>query len=278
LKKLAQIAASTKNVKTDSIQLEVGVDALMSREQSPVQKQAFKLWCDSGRNMKPAEIAAELDIKPELVRKWKSYYKWEEQPNPRRGAPRGNKNAKGNKGGNGAPEGNDRAVKHGLFRKFLPDDPETLEIFDATEDLSPLEMLWTSIRIIWTNIVRSQKVMYVKDREEMIKELKKQKFEIHSTGRGKDKQLHQMVVEEEYNFQFAWDRQATALNAQSQAMSRLASKIKQYEDMIRAMPPDQVQEEHRVRLQKLKAEVKQLDDGAGKSPLTLIVDYGDGGP
>ncbi|NOU96330.1 hypothetical protein GC093_24385 [Paenibacillus sp. LMG 31456] len=227
----------------------------MSRARSPDREKAVKLWIKSNRQIKPAEIAEKLGVSAAMVRKWKSMDRWDELPEPKRGAPRGNRNAKGNKGGS-APQGNGNAVKHGLFRKFLPDDQAYLEVFDATEDMTPLDMLWYQIRIAWTNILAALPKMHVTGKDEMIKELKKQKFEVHSKGRGKDKELIPVVIEEEYEFQFAWDRQATTLNAQSQAMSRLASKIKQYDEMLRSIPPEELKEEHRLRIEKLKIEVK----------------------
>lgn len=244
----------------------------MSRQQSPIQKKAFKLWCEMGRPRSSKAIAETLGVTNELIRKWKSYYNWVDEPDPRPGAPRGNRNAKSNKGGSGGPEKNDHAVKHGLFRKFLPDDPETLEIFDATADMSPLEMLWTSIRIAWTNIIRAQKIQHVSNKDEMIKELKKQKFEVVTKGRGKNKEIIPVVIEEEWNFQFAWDRQATGLNSQSAAMTNLTRMIKQYEDMLRAIPPDQVHEEQKLRIVKLKAEVKVLGDGGRGAQVQIIDD------
>jgi uncharacterized protein YjcR len=48
----------------------------MSRQQSPIQKKAFKLWCDSGRPRSSKAIAEALGITNELIRKWKSYYGW----------------------------------------------------------------------------------------------------------------------------------------------------------------------------------------------------------
>ncbi|MCY9593733.1 terminase [Paenibacillus chitinolyticus] len=248
----------------------------MSRERSPARQSALKMWLDSGRELKPKEIAAKLGVSDAMVRKWKSIDKWEEQPDPkprRRGAPGGNKNAVGNRGGPGGPPGNSKAVTHGLFRKILPDDPSYLEIFDATEDMTPLDMLWHQIRIAWTNIMDAQRKMFVKSKDEMIKELKKQKFEVHSTGRGKNKELHQIVTEEEFEFQFAWDRQATALNAQTAAMARLASMIRQYEDMLRSLPPEDVLEEQRLRVTKLKAEVDMLNKpGEGAEMWTSAIE------
>ncbi|MFD2613555.1 phage terminase small subunit [Paenibacillus gansuensis] len=245
----------------------------MSRQRSPDREKAAKLWIRSGRTMKPAEIADKLGVSAALVRKWKSMDNWDELPEPKRGAPRGNRNAKGNKGGS-APIGNDNAVKHGLFRKLLPDDPIYLEIFDATENMSRLEMLWYQIRIAWSNILDAQRKMHVTSKDEMIKEVKKRKFEVHSDGDN----MVPIMVEEEFEFQFAWDRQATALNAQTQAMHRLTTMIKQYEDMLRTMPPEDVHDEHRLRLIKLKAEVEKVTKDDTKQPLTLTVDYGDDEP
>ncbi|WP_127580868.1 phage terminase small subunit [Paenibacillus koleovorans] len=255
----------------------------MSRDQSPVQKKAFKLWHDSGRTMKPAAIAEELGVKPELVRKWKNYYKWEEQPDPRRGAPKGNRNAKGNKGGKGAPSGNDRAVKHGLFRKFMPQDGEFLEIMDMVHEMDPLDMIWQNIVTQFTAIIRAPAVMHVTGKDEMIKEIKKQKFEVHSTGRGKDKQLHQIVVEEEFNFQWSWERYAQYLKAQSAAMSELRGAIKQF---LAAAPENderraklelmQAQvEKTKAEVDKVKAEAQKASKGDGKTPMHIEVDYGE---
>jgi uncharacterized protein YjcR len=239
----------------------------MSRERSPDRVKAFKLWVKSGRLMKPAEIAEKIGVSAAMVRKWKSIDKWDDKSDPRRGAPSGNKNARGNKGG--APVGNDNAVKHGFFRKFLPDDPELLEIFDAAAEISPLDMLWTQIRIAFTNIIRASKIQHVTNKDEMIKELKKRKFEVVTKGRGKAKEIIPVVTEEEFEFQFAWDRQATALKSQAAAMANLTRMIKQYEDAIRAMPPDEVKEEHRLRMDKLRIEVAALNKDRMPDPVVF---------
>jgi uncharacterized protein YjcR len=190
------------------------------------------------------------------------------------GAPKGNKNAKGNKGGNGGPYGNDKAVTHGFFRKYFPAD--TIEIMEQIESRSPLDMLWDQIMIQYTAIIRAQQIMYVTDKGEMIKELKKEKFEIAQVpGDSEDDspQMEQIPIEREYEFQFAWDRQATFLNAQSRAMSTLQSLIKQYEDMCRQGSADEEQE---LRIKKLKGEVDKLGSDSKREPITITIDYGDG--
>lgn len=174
------------------------------------------------------------------------------------GAPKGNKNAKGNKGGSGGPYGNEKAVTHGFFRKYFPAD--TIEIMEQIEKRSPLDMLWDQIMIQYTAIIRAQQIMYVEDKDDLTKVLKKDK-----PGMFGD--------EKEWEFQFAWDRQATFLNAQSRAMSTLQSLIKQYEDMCRQ---GSVDEEQQLRIKKLKGEVDKLGTDSKREPITITIDYGDG--
>lgn len=123
----------------------------MSRERSPQRKKALKLWLDSGRTLKPAAIARALDISNNLVRKWKSVDKWEEIPlGPRKlGAPIGNKNAKGNKGGRGAPKQNDFALKHGDYATIWEDSLEEIERMMLFEvDTDPIGQINNEIRLL----------------------------------------------------------------------------------------------------------------------------------
>ncbi|WP_165571513.1 phage terminase small subunit [Cytobacillus praedii] len=237
----------------------------MSRPISPNRLKALKIWLKSGREKKPKEIAEELGISSSQVRKWKSVDKWDEIPDTpsKRGAPYRNKNAVGNKGG-GAPEGNQNAVKHGLFRKWLPDDEETKEIYDAArEGMSMLDILYEEILIGFTNFIRAQKIMFVQDKNDETKVIRKNKemYDSKKIGKGEDEKLETYLSysEQEYEIQFAWDKQARALTAQAAASRALANKIKQYEEMVRSLPPDEVQEEHRLRVEKLKADIKAVN-------------------
>lgn len=88
--------------------------------------------------------------------------------------------------------------------------------------------------------------MYVESKDEMIKEIKKKKEAYSDNGE---------INEIEYEFQFAWDRQATFLNSQSRAMSELRSLIKQYDKMLHKNW-DMATEEQKLRINKLKADIE----------------------
>ena len=138
----------------------------------------------------------------------------------------------------GAPpekmKGNQNAKKHGFFSKYIPQ--ETLEIMGMVEEKSPADLIWDQIMIQYAAIIRAQSIMFVTDKDEMIKELKKEK---HSESGS----------EVEYEFQFAWDRHATFLNAQSRAMSELRSLIKQFNELATE------DDERRLKLELLQAQI-----------------------
>lgn len=230
----------------------------MARPMNPKRMKALKIWLNSGRRKKPKEIAEELGTTAVQIRQWKYLDKWDDIPiheGPKRGAPYRNKNAVGNKGGS-APLGNENALKHGLFKKWLPNDPEYQEIYEAARSgMSMLEILHEQIAMSFTNIIRSQNIMFVKDRDDMDKELKKLRTESVNTKDG----VVQIPIEKEYEIQFAHDKQAKLLTSQAAAMRALSNKIKQYEDMIRTLPPEEVKEEQRLHVQKIKADIQAVE-------------------
>mgnify|MGYP000225991993 FL=1 len=60
-------------------------------------------------------------------------------------------------------------MKHGLFSKYLP--AETLELVGAIETMSPIDILWENICLKYAAIIRSQKIMYVKDDNDVTKRI-----------------------------------------------------------------------------------------------------------
>ncbi|MDV9720087.1 phage terminase small subunit [Clostridioides difficile] len=217
-----------------------------------------KVKQDYLKGMKQKEISAKYDISLNTLKSWIKRYNWSSEkkkgaPKNKRGAPIGNKNATG-------PPGNKNAEKFGFFSKYLPE--ETRELIQEISIKDKFDILWEQITIQYAAIIRAQKIMYVKGKEEMVKELKK----YESTENGE---------KIEYEFQFAWDRQASFLNAQSRAMSELRSLIKQYDEMIHK-DWNLATEEQKNRVEKLKCEVDNLSkDDIGDDELKISVDYGD---
>ncbi|MBC5710989.1 terminase [Hungatella sp. L12] len=196
---------------------------------------------------KLVEIASQLNLPEGTVRRWKSTHRWDsersdkksERSHRKRGAPLGNNNAVGH----GAPEQNKNAEKYGFFSKYLPE--ETVSIIQEMPK-DPLDVLWDQIQIAYAAIIRAQKIMYVRDREDSTK------TEVgHKDG--------DMVTEERWEVQQAWDKQGNFLQAQARAQAELRSMIKQYDELLHKRW-DLATEEQRARIAVLKSQVEKDEE------------------
>lgn len=230
----------------------------MARQRSPNRDKAFELFEEHNGDITNRKIAEILNEDEKIVAVWKQRDKWNVVQHldescttnkNKSGAPLNNKNAVGNRGGpgakkgnkhavgHGAPKRNDNAVSHGFFRKHFPEEVADLVAEIAEKD--PIDMLWENITIQYTAIIRAQRLMFVKDQEDMTKEVKKEKSSESSD-------------EIEYEIQFAWDKHATFLNAQSRAMSTLSSLIKDFDKLAN------INDERRTKLNLMNAQIDKI--------------------
>lgn len=219
----------------------------MPRAPDPRVEEAKELF-DQG--MKLIDIAKQLSVSEGTVRSWKSRYKWgnatlqkkKRNAAKHRGGQPGNKNAVGH----GAPKKNKNAEKHGFFSKYLPE--ETFSIIRDIDEQAPLDILWGNIQIAYAAIVRAQQIMYVRDQRDLTEE------HTGSFDNG-----------DTYNYQQAWDKQATFLKAQARAQSELRSLIKQYDELLHRNW-DLASEEQRTRIEHLRAKTEQIK-GSDQNPI-----------
>ena len=205
--------------------------------------------------MKLVDIAAELGVPASSVRRWKSTQKWDNERSEnkktnvrKKGAPKGNKNAKGNKSPTRFKPGTQAALRHGLFAKYMP--KETLEIITSIEDGNPLDLLWDQILIAYTAICRAQQLMYVRDIEDTTTTLVGEK--------------NGASIEERWEVQYAWDKQANFLKSQARAQGELRSMIKQYNEILNERP-ELATEEQKLRIEKLRKDV----GSSNKEPIKI---------
>jgi uncharacterized protein YjcR len=231
---------------------------MMNEVRAPDKEQIKREYL---KGVKPKELSEKYNISINTIKSWIKRYGWsklnnkEGAPVKKKGAPFNNKNAVGNKGG-AAPIGNKNAEKHGFFAKWLPE--ETREIMQSIQSADPLELLWDNIQLQYTAIIRAQKIMYVKDPNDKTVEKIGEKSSDTRYG-------------EEWEVQQAWDKQATFLKAQSRAMKTLESMIRQYDEMLHKNW-EMATEEQKLRMQKLKSEIKVLEDGNITDKVTIIDD------
>lgn len=223
----------------------------MGRQRSPNRDKAFELYVKYEGRISSKEIATLLNENLKNINNWRVQDLWSKRLN-KIGAPFGNRNSVGNKGG-GAPPKNKNAEIHGLYSKHFPE--ETLNFIEEVLARDPLDILWDQILIQYAAIVRSQKIMFVIDKEDKTKELKKLKSEVNNVGSKGAPEFIETYREEEYDIQQAWDKQATFINAQSRAMTTLTNMIKKYDDMLHTNW-DMATEEQKLRLDKLRVQIK----------------------
>lgn len=131
----------------------------MARKRDPRRDEAKKIWLDSGGKKVLKELDSELNVSDSQIRKWKSVDKWAEElkgnvtksnsnVTNKSGAPPGNKNAKGNKGGS-PPKGNKNAIKTGEYETIFADmlSDEEKDIYSNLND-DPFFILNDEIRLL----------------------------------------------------------------------------------------------------------------------------------
>lgn len=229
----------------------------MARNRNPNRDKAYEIYKDYRGEVSPKKISEILNENVNNIRNWKSSDKWDEQlrEDTRPGAPKGNQNAKGSKGS----PGNVHNYKHGLYtsedrytkknlKRMLPTD--VLNLMGELEEETPVDKLWRSILLQEARIIRMQKISHVKNKKDITKELKK-------ISKGD-------TYTEEYEVQFAWDKENSNMTALSKAMDTLAKMIEKYDKMIHANW-DLVTEEQKLRIEVLKSKLGVKDDGNNKS-------------
>src|SRR5690625_5137587 len=113
-----------------------------------------------------------------------------------------------------------------------------------------------NIKMQFASILRAQQIMHVENKFDTTKELKKLKVENVISDDGREIQI---PIEQEYEIQFAWDKQATFMNSLSRSMAELRNMLKQYVEMAN-YDDDRLLEIERIRvtIDKTKAELESI--------------------
>lgn len=268
----------------------------MARERSPDRDKAKQMWLDSGRTMKLKDIAAELGIGETQVRKWKSQDKWATDLNSnvtnetkgnvtkrgapkgnknavgnRGGAPPGNKNARGNRGGAGGPVGNKKAVTSGEYETIWMDvlEEDEQELVDQV-DTDPVHQAGEAIKLLSIRerrmLKRIGKLMngLTERQRRVLNELKavKDVMTVHDEKSGVTKTIPVTRTEMvESEIEETTYRTIDDILKLEEALTRVQDKkLKAIELMNRLIVVD---EEKQVRTAILQIELQKLQGGAG---------------
>lgn len=216
------------------------------------KKTKTKVYKDYAYGMTFKQLSEKYNIPQSTIKTWKQKEDWKRVEKLPGG--RGNVNAVGNRGGNGAPKGNKYGEKYGFYSKYLP--PDMLEIVMDLQEKSILDIQEEQIELQYSAILRAQKIMQV-EFGEIVKTI------VSESENGVS-----------YDVQYYWDRYDRYLNAQSRAMGTLNTMIRNYEEAIKATEEAaEVREERQARIAKIKAETARIkeEDRDKKNPTINVV-------
>lgn len=147
---------------------------------------------------------------------------------------------------------NNNAEKHGLFSKHIPE--ETMDLVNGIDGLNTINILWDNIKIQYAAIIRAQKIMYVKDRED---------DDIHVLEKT---EIEGMPVRQNFQVITAGERQSNFLQSQSRAMNTLSKMIKDYEELCKSSLATEYQ---KLRIDKLKVDIDKIKDEDNDKPIAI---------
>lgn len=213
------------------------------------------------------DLAEKYDVKDATIRSRKNREKWQrnnatQHATKKNGVATEKKTKQRNRSGNPNPkntfaERNSKALKHGLFSRYMPQ--ETLDIMGMIAGSNPVDLLWMQIELQFAAIIRAQEIMFVNDRNDTVKVTTKERSDDFGS-------------EESFEYQFAWERHALFMNAQSKAMGELRGLIKQFDEMAH------IDDERRLKLQvmqgsidKTKAEIEKLNGNNDEGPIEIMI-------
>lgn len=275
----------------------------MAKPRDPRRDEAFEIWKASGGKIDLVDIAAQLDISAGTVRGWKSKDKWEAKLNGtlqsnernaplkkterskargapkgnknavgnRGGAPPGNKNAKGNRGGEGGPIGNKKAVTTGEYETIWMDalEEDEQELVDQV-NTDPVQQADEAIKLLTIRerrmLQRIGKLMngLTEKQRRVLNELKaiKDVMTVHDEKTGVTKSIpitrNEMVESEIEETEY---RAIDDIIKLEEALTRVQDKkLKAIELKNKLIAID---EEKQVRTAILQIELQQLQGGAG---------------
>ncbi|OOM72902.1 phage terminase small subunit [Clostridium puniceum] len=228
----------------------------MGKARSPNRDKALEIYIENNGDIAPREIAKILGESAANISSWKNKDNWNEKLPPNKG---------------GAPKGNLNSLKHGIYvdeskrlsdeflKKIIPAGMMNIHNQSKEMNLNHIDYLRYSIDRAWEKINNSIKITYVKNKRDMTRVLKKEGW--GDSGYN------------EYEIQFAWDKENAGLDIFTKSVERLSKLVETYEKLTGEKYLLEI-EEKKLTIEKLKLDIAKVDKGLDNE-LKIVVDYGD---
>jgi uncharacterized protein YjcR len=224
------------------------------RKRDPNRDKALVIWKEQNGEITNRALAEQLDVPEKTIGGWKSKDKWTQKLNgvlqtnerstPNRREPKESRapsRESRKRGGNPNPSNqfshrNNPKLIHGLRSKFL--HQEQVEIMEAMDGLSIADQIWLQIEIKFSAIIRMQKIMWVNDADDHLKE-------DSGSSWGDDAGSETLKVA------FAFERYESYIKAQTRAMAEYRNLAKQFLIMSHA------DDERRLKLEQMQLNIEK---------------------
>lgn len=215
------------------------------------QKKALDLYLFYKGKITAKEMAEKMQVSERTIKNWKSKFCWEKQLKEYKTNKKTRQRIKDvvetiEKIEETAPfdrnfkkKGKKGSDIFEQYTEFFNDD--VMEIINYVKENEIIDMLWEQILLQYATIIRLNKIMYVKDRDDHLQVLKKNK-------------TNEYGEESEYAIKFATDIFTDFQNAQSKALGTLIALIKLYKELINELS-DLKKQEYELKIKRIEQEV-----------------------
>lgn len=251
----------------------------MARQRDPRRDEALEIFKQHNGSITNRAISEQLDVPEKTISAWKSRDKWnvvlqtnecsttnkttincdvEEVINDK--PPKKDGRVK-KRSGNPNPHNqftkrNRAAMIHGLRSKFLYD--EQIEIMEALQEFDVIDQLWLQIELSFAAIIRAQKIMWVEDPFDHLKEVS---GEMEAEGLSKT----------DYKVIYAHERYESYIKAQTRAFAEHRNLVKQFMDLTTEDDERRLKlEQMQLNIDRTKAEITKLNK-PDNQPMEIII-------
>lgn len=258
----------------------------MARARDPNRDKAFEIYKEHDGAITNRKIAEILDVPEKTISAWKSRDKWNvvlqngersttnkkcsttkeiddsqnavevinDEPPKKDGRVKkrsGNPNPP-----NQFTKRNRAAMIHGLRSKFF--FPEQIEIMEALQEFDIVDQIWLQIEISFSAIIRAQKIMWVEDPFDHLKDVS---GEMSAEG----------LEKTDYKVVYAHERFESYIKAQARAMAEHRSLVKQFLDLTTE------DDERRLKLEQMQLNIERTNKEIELRNIAIRKENGDEG-
>lgn len=239
----------------------------MPRARDPNRDKAFEIFKEHNGDITNRKIAEILDCPEKTISAWKSRDKWNAvlqtndcstTNNKQSLIADGQKEEKGKVPYRSNPKNqftkrNEASVKHGFYRKWLPQD--MLEIIEDTKGMTLADRLWFQIETKFASLIQLHKIMFVEGRNDTLNEI-----DMISDGEDGGMERRKVV--------YAFEQYAEYVKTEARLTSEWRSVVKQFLEL------SDEYDERRMKLEQMQLNIEKTKTDIERNQIAIRKENG----